>query len=97
MPRPAALALAALALLAGCAAAALPEEQRSLVIHPNEAVQDFTVPRRHSALGIEFLNHEIYGGLSTQMLFGESFEEAPLSDQARCLRVRMQRSLPGGC
>ena len=68
------------ALLLLHAVAAAPSPQRSLVIHPNE-FSDFAVPRRHSALGVEFLNHEIYGGLSTQMVFGESFEEASLASK----------------
>ena len=29
-----------------------------------------------ASIGIEYLNHEIYGGLYAQMVFGESFEEA---------------------
>ena len=62
------------------AVAAAPPSQRSLVIHPNE-FSDFAVPRRHSALGVEFLNHELYGGISTQMVFGESFEEASLASK----------------
>jgi hypothetical protein len=62
------------------AVAAAPLSQRSLVIHPNE-FSDFAVPRRHSALGVEFLNHELYGGISTQMVFGESFEEASLASK----------------
>jgi hypothetical protein len=62
-----------LALLAPAAAA-----PRSLVVHPNERAA-WAVPRRHAALGIEYLNHEIYGGLSSQMVFGESFEEGSLA------------------
>ena len=73
------------------AVAAAPSSQRSLVIHPNE-FSDFAVPRRHSALGVEFLNHELYGGLSTQMVFGESFEEASLASKVR-YKKHLQRLL----
>ena len=76
MARTAALLVAA-ALLASAAAS---PSQRSLVVHPNE-YSGFAVPRRPSALGVEFLNHELYGGLSTQMVFGESFEEASLASK----------------
>ena len=69
------------------AVAAAPSSQRSLVIHPNE-FSNFAVPRRHSALGVEFLNHELYGGLSTQMVFGESFEEASLASKVRAMPQR---------
>ena len=78
MARGVVLLLSALLL---CASAASPS-QRSLVVHPN-TFSDFAIPRRHCGLGIEFLNHELYGGLSTQMVFGESFEEASLASQAR--------------
>jgi len=44
------------------------------VVSPS-SVGNFTIPRMAS-VGIEFLNHEIYGGgLYAQMVFGESFEE----------------------
>ena len=76
MARAAFVAVAAVLL---CASAAAPAT-RSLVVHPNE-YSSFAVPRRHSALGVEFLNHELYGGLSTQMVFGESFEEASLASK----------------
>ena len=87
MLRASALSLAALLLLHAGGAVGAPQP-RSLVVRPNEAQQDWTVPRRHSALGVEFLNHEIYGGLSTQLLFGESFEEDALCDQARAVCTR---------
>jgi hypothetical protein len=51
------------------------------------------VPRRHSALGVEFLNHELYGGLSTQMVFGESFEEASLASKVRRGSLQQPRLL----
>ena len=76
-----ALSLAALLLSAASGAPAEPAV-RNLVVHPHER-SDFRVPRGHSALGIEFLNHEIYGGLSSQMLFGESFEEVSLAAEVR--------------
>ncbi|KAK3282184.1 hypothetical protein CYMTET_10065 [Cymbomonas tetramitiformis] len=34
------------------------------------------VPKDFSGMGMEYLNHEVYGGLASQMVFGESFEEA---------------------
>jgi hypothetical protein len=33
------------------------------------------LPVNWSSVGIEYLNHEIYGGLYSQLVFGESFEE----------------------
>ena len=84
-------------LLYACAAAS--PSQRNLVVHPNE-FSSFAVPRRHSALGVEFLNHELYGGLSTQMVFGESFEEASLASKARlpCLvHVSLRPLTPAAC
>jgi len=38
---------------------------------------EFKVPAHFSAVGVEFLNHEFYGGLYSQLIFGESFEEQP--------------------
>ena len=76
------VSLLAATLLLLYAVSAAPPSQRSLVIHPNQ-FSEFAVPRRHSALGVEFLNHELYGGLSTQMVFGESFEEASLASKVR--------------
>ena len=35
------------------------------------------VPRTLYGTGMEDVNHEIYGGLDAQRLYGESFEEAP--------------------
>ena len=79
------------ALLLFASAAPVPS-QRSLVVHPNE-YSGFAVPRRHSALGVEFLNHELYGGLSTQMVFGESFEEDSLASKARSRAAACPRLL----
>ena len=56
--------------------------QRGLTVFTSQRSQ-FVVPTRNAAVGIEFLNHEIYGGLYAQMVFGESFEEAALSDEPR--------------
>jgi hypothetical protein len=84
-----------------CAALAAPPP-RTLLVHPGERNEEETVPRRHAALGIEFLNHEIYGGLSNQMVFGESFEEASLASHPSQARARLcakpsSRAVVWGC
>ena len=43
------------------------------------------LPTNWSSVGIEYLNHEIYGGLYSQLVFGESFEE-PASAAASSAR-----------
>jgi hypothetical protein len=44
-----------------------------ITVHPDQAIQ----PANHCLNGIciEDVNHEIYGGLYSQMIFGESFQE----------------------
>ncbi|MCS7475632.1 RICIN domain-containing protein [Umezawaea endophytica] len=46
---------------------------RELTVHADQVVSQ--VPRTHVAAGLEDVNHEIYGGLYSQMVFGEAFAE----------------------
>ena len=57
---------------------------RALEVHLDRR-SSFKVPRANSAVGVESLNHQLDGGLYSQLLFGESFEEVALSanDSAR--------------
>src|SRR5262245_56113177 len=50
-------------------------EETKLVIHAAQTEQ--TIPRFLTGSCIEDVNHEIYGGLYSQMIFGESFQEPP--------------------
>jgi Alpha-L-arabinofuranosidase C-terminal domain len=72
----------ALLAIAGLLARAIPTPAngvaKELFVDPDQR-SDFLVPSRGLAVGIEFLNHEIYGGLYAQMVFGESFEEGRMS------------------
>jgi hypothetical protein len=83
-------ALTALLLHTALVCGALAAPPRTLVVRPGERNEEVTVPRRHAALGIEFLNHEIYGGISNQMVFGESFEEASLASHPSQVRAGMR-------
>jgi hypothetical protein len=68
------------AVLGHCAAAVVASAgataPRVLHLHPVTRRSNFTVPGNFSSLSIEYLNHELYGGLYSQQLGGESFEEA---------------------
>jgi alpha-L-arabinofuranosidase len=64
--------LLAAVLVWGCAAAAVAEEA-SIVVHAKEVLGP--VSRHMTGACIEDVNHEIYGGLYSQMIFGESFQE----------------------
>ncbi len=46
---------------------------RELTVHADDVVS--RVPNTHVAAGLEDVNHEIYGGLYSQMVFGEAFAE----------------------
>ena len=52
------------------------------------------VPRTIYGTGLEDVNHEIYGGLDAQRLYGESFEEPALPPGPRPIDVRRETS---GC
>lgn len=51
-----------------------------VTVNPSDVTAD--VPRTLYGLGMEDVNHEIYGGLDAQRLFGESFEEPTRSGSA---------------
>lgn len=48
-------------------------------INIDPAVEIARIPRYLYGAGLEDVNHEVYGGISSQMIFGESFEEDPLT------------------
>ena len=45
------------------------------------------VPRHLTGACIEDVNHEIYGGIYSQMIFGESFQEPPPSPSLNGFKV----------
>lgn len=47
--------------------------QRGVTVHAADVVSQ--APRTDVATGLEDVNHEIYGGIYSQMLFGEAFQE----------------------
>jgi len=47
--------------------------ERAVTVHTADVVSQ--APRTDVATGLEDVNHEIYGGLYSQMLFGEAFQE----------------------
>lgn len=51
------------------------DEQASITIHADKVLH--TLSRHLTGACIEDVNHEIYGGLYSQMIFGESFQEPP--------------------
>ena len=57
----------------GCGVAAAQEAE--VVVHANQV--SHRVSRYLTGACIEDVNHEIYGGLYSQMIFGESFQEPP--------------------
>ncbi len=73
MKRPA-LAAITVAAFAGSAACAVGAEVR-LRVHADRPGID--ISRHMTGVCIEDVNHEIYGGIYSQMLFGESFQEPP--------------------
>jgi alpha-L-arabinofuranosidase len=60
-------------LLAGVGVAAAQEAE--VIVHANQV--SHRVSRYLAGACIEDVNHEIYGGLYSQMIFGESFQEPP--------------------
>jgi hypothetical protein len=60
-------------LLLGCGMAAAQEAE--VTVHANQV--SHRVSRYLTGACIEDVNHEIYGGLYSQMIFGESFQEPP--------------------
>ena len=79
MPRPRPghrLAPTGLLLLLGLAAVAPAQDA---VIRVRADRPGPAVTRHMTGACIEDVNHEIYGGISSQMVFGESFQEAPVA------------------
>ena len=72
--------LAALAVLGTAAATLAGEPDSTIRVDANTVVNRIT-PYMYGSC-IEDVNHEVYGGLYAQLIFGESFEEAPLSSAA---------------
>src|SRR2546421_9732532 len=62
-----------LVLVAGIARA----QDATIVVHADRVLH--SVSPYLTGVCIEDVNHEIYGGLYSQMIFGESFAEAPAS------------------
>ena len=60
-------------VLLGCGVASAQEAE--IVVHANQV--SHRVSRYLTGACIEDVNHEIYGGLYSQMIFGESFQEPP--------------------
>jgi Alpha-L-arabinofuranosidase C-terminal domain/3-keto-disaccharide hydrolase/Alpha-L-arabinofuranosidase 1 domain len=52
--------------------------QTRIDVYPDEIIAH--VSRTMTGACIEDVNHELYGGIYTQMVFGESFQEPPLSE-----------------
>ncbi len=70
--RLATLFFVALALASAAGAAA---QEARIVVHADRTVHP--ISRYLTGACIEDVNHEIYGGLYSQMIFGESFQEPP--------------------
>ncbi len=60
-------------VLLGCSVAAAQEAE--IVVHADQV--SHRISRYLAGACIEDVNHEIYGGLYSQMIFGESFQEPP--------------------
>src|SRR3954470_5147166 len=54
-----------------------------VVIHVDVAQAGKPVSRYLTGACIEDVNHEIYGGIYSQMIFGESFQEPPHTEPAK--------------
>jgi hypothetical protein len=67
----------------GVLLATLPASAEDTVIRTNVRQPGRPVSRYLTGACIEDVNHEIYGGLYSQMIFGESFQEPPVRTPAR--------------
>ena len=67
------LKITATTLLAGLAALGVRGQEARIVVHADRPAR--AVSRYLTGACLEDVNHEIYGGLYSQMLFGESFQE----------------------
>ena len=88
--RLATLFFVALALASAAGAAA---QEARIVVHADRTVHP--ISRYLTGACIEDVNHEIYGGLYSQMIFGESFQEPPSSHAGRELS-RLWRAVQRG-
>jgi alpha-L-arabinofuranosidase len=62
-------------VLAAVAPLAATVEDATIRVHPNEVISHVT--RYMTGACLEDVNHEVYGGIYSQMIFGESFQEPP--------------------
>lgn len=67
-------------LLSGLALAASTLACAQTLIHVDATKQTASIPSLIYGAGAEDVNHEIYGGLYDQRIFGESFEEPSVAD-----------------
>ena len=67
--------IACVLLAAPSPIASAADEQATITIHADKVMH--TLSRHLTGACIEDVNHEIYGGLYSQMIFGESFQEPP--------------------
>src|SRR6185437_15910387 len=63
------------------ASVAMADDQATITIHADKVLH--TLSRHLTGACIEDVNHEIYGGLYSQMIFGESFQEPPPAPQVK--------------
>jgi hypothetical protein len=69
------LRILALSMAALASASSAPGQEIQITVQADRVTQ--FVPRLHTGACIEDVNHEIYGGIYSQMIFGESFQEPP--------------------
>ena len=59
----------------------MPTSKVQITVHPDQILQ--RVSPYLTGACLEDVNHEVYGGIYSQMIFGESFEEEPMEIDAR--------------
>src|SRR3974377_130186 len=69
-----------------CLCVAASAQQGSIVVHPEQVLVK-QLSRYMTGACIEDVNHEIYGGIYSQMIFGESFQEPSLQPQIKGFRA----------
>jgi hypothetical protein len=67
--------------LAAALASVAPAQEASIVVHADRTLHP--ISRYLTGACIEDVNHEIYGGLYSQMVFGESFQEPPAASPVK--------------
>src|SRR5664279_4730652 len=70
-------------VLLGCGVSSAQEAE--VVVHAGQA--SHRVSRYLAGACIEDVNHEIYGGLYSEMIFGESFQEPPPAPSIRNFKL----------